>query len=482
MDKKTIRNLGYLTTVALACSLTGPSALAAQWEWELGGELSVIYTDNLRLEEAPFEDSDTVYLIRPLFGLSTDGDRVDVDIDYAPEAFYYRDASDSDEVFHILDAVMTTDVIRDALFFDLRATHYQTMVSPDVVFQVGNLPATGNRVDSTVLTARPYWQQDLGFARIFAEVSYEDSRFDEPPETPDDFNQDNVVKAGRLNLDNFSQQEGFAWGLGYSYLRAEYELAVPYDYQTATLNLGYWVNDSTRIFVEGGLESAFDNPLDPALEDERWEAGFQYAPNSRLNVEIAAGDRTFGSSVRADISYQLRRGNLTLNYSESPATRAEVGRNRRPLADTDNLDTVLDRPGEADRYIARVGELATEIELAKSEMSLRIFFEDRDQRTNEIGTALGDERFGGAAFRWSWRLGSKSTVGFDVDVVRREEFRESILTESDVNRFSVDYNYALSERLSLEVFAVQSKEESEDNTERNYTENQVGLTLRADFQ
>lgn len=482
MDRRTTRKLGYLTTATLACSLAAPSAQAAQWEWELGGEVSVIHTDNLRLVESPFEDSDTVYLIRPLIGLTTEGDRVDIDFRYAPEAFYYSDASDSDEVFHLLDAVMTTTLVRDAFFFDLRATNYQTMVSPDVVFQVGNLPATGNRVDSTVLEARPYWQQDLGFADIFAELTYEDSRFDEAADTPSDFNQDNIVKTGALNLDNFSQQQGFAWGLGYSYLRAEYELAVPYDYQTASVNLGYWLNGVTRIFVEGGLESAFDNPIDPALEDERWEAGFQYSPNARLNVEIAAGERTFGSSVRADISYRLRRGDLSLTYSESPTTRAEVGRDRRPLSDTDSLDTVLDRPGEADRFISRVGELATDIELVKSEMSLRVFFEEREQRTNQVGTPLGDERYAGAAFRWSWRLGSKSTLGFDADFVRREEFRQSIFTESDVTRVGVDYAYELSERLSLLLFVDRAEEESEDLTERNYVENQVGLSLRAEFQ
>ena len=431
MNRPTRPDFRHLAAATLVCFLAAPSLVSAQWNLELGGEVSVITTDNLRLLDSPLEESDTVFLIRPTIGLTTDGDRIDADIRYSPEAYYYADASESNEVFNVLDGRITTTLVRDAFFFDLRGTNFQTMVSPDVAFQLENLPVTGNRVDSTVLEARPYWQQDLGFANASAELSYVESRFDDASATPNDFNQNNVLQSGALELNNYSEQEGIAWGFSYSYLGVDYDLAVPYDYQIAMLNLGYWVNASTRVFVEGGLESAFDNPLDPTLEDDLWQAGFQYSPNDRLSVEIAAGERTFGSTMRADVSYELRRGNLRLTYSESPATRAEIGLDRQPIAQTDVLDSVLDRPGAADRFVQRTGELATQIELPKSELSLRVFFEERDQRTNEIGTLLGDERFAGAALRWSWRLGSKSTIGFNGDFARREEFRQAAAAESD---------------------------------------------------
>lgn len=481
MDRRIRTKRGWLAGL-LACTIAAPLAQSAPWEWEVGADLSVIHTDNLRLLEEPFDESDTVYVIRPTITLSTDGDRVYADIRYQPEAFFYSEASESDEVYHVADAQIRTAFIKDALFLYLSGTNYQTMVSPDVNFQTSNLPVTGNRVDSTVLEVRPYWQQNLGFADILAEVAYVDTSYDETPASSADFNQNNIIKSGGLDLNNHSQQQGIAWGLKYTYVRVEYDIAQPWDYQNASMNLGYWFNGMTRVFVSGGLESSYENFLDPSLEDQTWEAGFQYAPNARLDMEFAYGERSFGASARANITYRLRRGNLSLSYHEAPSTRAEVSRDRRPLSVTDNLGTVLDRPGEADRFVTRTGELAMDIELAKSDMSLRLFVERRDDRTDDFGVPIGDEQFRGAAFRWGWRLGSKSTLGLEGDAVRREEFNQAVRSDSKLLRLAVDFAFEVSSNVTMIVRAQRADENSNDGTGRNYTENQFGLTLRTAFQ
>lgn len=483
IQTKSVRIIGSLIR-ALVCStlLTLTPVLAATWEWDVSTDLGLIYTDNLRLQTPPFDESDTVVRIAPTIRLAADDDRIEADMRYSPEAYFYGEDSDANEVFHIVDAELTATLVRNALFLYLSGTNFQTMVSPDVPFQLSNLPITGNRVDSTILEARPYWEQNLGFADVLALVEYVDTRYDQAPTSIADSVQDNTIKRGMLDVNNYSRQQGFALGFEYAYNRVEYELATPWDYQQASVSIGYWVNGTTRIFVSGGLESSYENILDPSLKDELWEAGFQYAPNARLNLVIAAGERSFGSSIRADLSYRQRRGETTLSYSETPVSRADLARdNRRPLSETDSLNAFLDRPGESDRFVRKVGQFQTMIGLPKTDLTLRVFLERRDQRTSDLGTPLGDERLGGAALRWSWRFGSRSTLGFDTDIARREEFIDTVEFESVLTRFSADFSFQLSRRMRLILLAQRTEEDSDDGSARNYTENQYRLTLRTEF-
>lgn len=450
--------------------------LGAPWEFGTIVDLGVLYTDNLRLESEGLEESEFVYTIAPTFSLSTESDRLTADLRYRPEAYFFDTAPESDSVFHVLDASVTGALIRDALFVAASATNFQSIVTPDGRIPTSNLPISGNRLDSMVLEVRPYWQQNLGFADILAEVAYTATRYDELESTQDTFLQNNSEWRGRFDLNNHSRQQGFAWGMDYLYRRTEYDESIPFDYQRASANLGYWINGTLRVFASGGVESAFDNFFESNLDDEFWEAGFQYSPNQRLDLEIAVGERGYGESYRANMTYELRRGQTALTYTEQPSTRGDSAANRRPITDTDNLDDFLNRPGRSDRFIRKRGEWMTTIELAKSDISLRLFFEERTQRTSATGEVLQDEENSGGAFRWNWRFGAKSTLGFLADYSRRQtSVRDGTLT-----RLSIDYSYQISERLSIVALAQRSDDDSR-NSDDDYVENQYRLTLRAEF-
>ena len=328
-----------------------------------------------------------------------------------------------------------------------------------------------------MLEARPYWEQNLGFADILAEVSYIDTTFDELDSTIATDLQDNVSIRSYVNLNNHARQQGVAWGLDYQYRRTEYDEAIPWDYQRASANLGYWVNGSTRLFVSGGAETAFDNFFEPDMDDGFWEAGFQYRPSRRLDLEVAVGERGYGESYRARFSYQLRRGQMELRYSETPTTLGEVVSDARPITDPDELDDILNRPGGADRFIAKRASWVTSMGLAKTDLSLRLYYEDRDQRTTAGGEELPDENIGGLAFRLSWEMGGKSTLGLVADY----SDRDSGGFASELDRLSADYTYQLSRRFSLILRLQRVKEDFELDNVPDYVENQAQLTLRTTF-
>ena len=453
------------------CLFTPMISNAAPWEYGVGVDLGIIYTDNVLLADDGMEQDEIVYTIAPSFFLATDGDRLDVNFNYRPEAYFYTDHSDADTVFHVLDASLTGALVNDRLFLFLGAANYQSIVTPEGNFPTSNLPITGNRVDSRNFEIRPYWQQRIGQADLYMDVAYREVDYDS------DEIQSNDERSGRFELSNHERQQGLAWGLDYQYRQMEFESSSPWEFQRAALDLGFWVNGTMRIFGVVGAETSFENLGESNLDEDFWEVGFQYRPNQRLNIELAAGDRSYGNSFRGDFSYEMRRGNISLTYDEGPAVTGDQAFDYEPIRDTDNLDNILDRPGVNERYIRRRGELMVGIDLSKSELTLRVFAEERDLRMTPEGMPLEDESFSGAAIRWSWNLGTKTTMGVNLDISARE--RTGV--DDKLRSAQVDLAYQMSQRLSLSLAVLHSIQEGQVLSTYDYTENQVRLMLRTEF-
>jgi hypothetical protein len=447
------------------------SADAAPWEFGTILDLGITHTDNVFLDDSDAKESETVYSIVPEFFLMTDGERIEADLRYRPEAYFYSEYDDSDNVFHVVDASLTAALVKDRLFLDVSAMNYQSIIDPEGRIPSGNIPISSNRVDSQTLEARPYWQQRLGQANLLVEGSFFRVDYD------DDSFQSSNERGGRLRLDNIERQEGLAWGIDYQYRRVEYEISTPWEFQRAALDLGFWINGSMRIFAVGGAETSIENIFEPNMDADFWEAGVQYKPNQRLNFEVAAGDRSYGTSFRADFSYTLRRGSVSLTYNEGPSNRSEIAFGYRPIQDTDNLDNILDRPGDSDRFLRRRGEFQTNIDLSKSTLTLRIFAERRELRTTADGDELGDEEFAGVAAQWSWNFGTKTTLGISADLSRRDQngFQDQF------RRGMIDLAYAFTGRMSLRLEGLHTSQDGKDSNDNDYDENQIRLRLRTEF-
>jgi uncharacterized protein (PEP-CTERM system associated) len=83
------------------------SADAAPWEFGTILDLGITHTDNVFLDDSDAKESETVYSIVPEFFLTTDGERIEADLRYRPEAYFYSEYDDSDNVFHVVDASLT---------------------------------------------------------------------------------------------------------------------------------------------------------------------------------------------------------------------------------------------------------------------------------------------------------------------------------------------------------------------------------------
>ena len=458
-------NSSALVAVLILCALI--QSAHAELEYGVDVDLGVIRSDNVFIAPAGEEQSETVYTIVPQFYLTFDAERLQVDFLYRPEVYFFSEFDNSNDIFHILDADLTVALVRDRLFLNVLAMNYQTILTPDERIPSGNLPITSNRIDSRTLQARPYWRQRIGQVDLLIEASYVDIEYDDPQL------QSSNERHAYTSLGNIERQQGLAWQVNYRFRRTEYEVAIPWEFQRAALDLGVWVNGVTRLFAVGGVETSFDNIFEPNMDSDFWEAGFQYTPNRRLNLELAAGDRSYGSSFRGDLSYEGRRSNISFNYDEGPGTRGDLVFELRPIIDEDELDGILDRPGASDRFVRKYGQFRVGFEFKKSDLDLRFFSERRELRTTAEGDPLGDEEYSGITFRWNWRAGAKTTLGIGADLGVRDQSG----VEDEFRRGLVSLAYQLSQRLRFRLETARFEQEGRQSSALDYTENQYRTYL-----
>ncbi|MFK8053042.1 MAG: TIGR03016 family PEP-CTERM system-associated outer membrane protein [Woeseiaceae bacterium] len=430
------------------CAMTlTTAAYAIDWDLETFVNASIVHTDNVTLAGDGLEESDTILVLAPQFNLTGESARVDLDLSYNPQAVFYDNTDGADQVFHVLDGIMTTELLDDRFFLDLVGSKFQTIVTPDGNFPLDNIPASNNRADATVLTVNPYWQQRLGRADLRVTAAHTRTDLDDESVDPLLLGnlQSNRSNTAGINIGSIPSERGITWSFDYNYQRIEYDDFLPFEFQRGALQLGFWANDNVRVFSTVGRETAFDDFFDGSPDSSFWEGGVQYAPSERFNFEVAAGDRSFGTTVRGALTYNTRRTRTTFTYAETPTTQGALFAGRRPLRDIDNLDGLLDRANAADRIVQKRGELSTTVELNRTTINWRIFSERQLDRFTADGTPLPDNDLTGAAFRFDWRFGPRTNLNFTADTAKRT----GDLGDGDFWRIGVGAVYNVSSRLTL---------------------------------
>ncbi len=452
---------------------------AASLEFEPRVTLGITYTDNVSLEPVDEQD-ETIYRAEPGFALTHETSRVNLTADYLMQAFRYADLGQS-EVYHQYNANLRTDLVRDTVFLDIGGNRSQSILDPELNIPQTNLPISGNRQDRDEYYVSPSFQYALG-STLTAGGSYRNTWVDYSEGGPGRFNDSSENRDAQFSLDNYRRGVGLAWALRYEWRRTEYdEEFEPFEYQQAAAELGFWLSGSTRIFASGGKESAWDAPLDPALEDNFWEAGFVHQVGERLSAEFAAGERSFGSSWRGNLELTFRRGSTSLSYSETPTTES---RNRSRVRSADftdpvRLDDFLARPGSGDRFIAKRLEWRLDYALTRTTFSVAAFSDERTDRTEADGTMLADEEQQGINAAITYRVGARTDVGFSGSFARRD-FRDG--EESDLIRAGVSVDYRLGARTNLRLEYDYTEEDADVTARaRDYVANTVSLLLTRTF-
>ncbi len=445
------------------------STVAVGAEVEAGIVAGVSYTDNVFLDTSPGEVDDLIYQASPYVSVVHETPNLDVNIDYAFDWYRYSDLSESSR-YHRGEISLTGKAWGDSLLTEIGASRSQALSNPDDVIPVGRLPFSGNLTDADEWWFNPSLNRELG-RNTSLQADYRYSRL----QFSDSGIQDVASQAGTFGLDNYRSAQGLAWALKYNWRRAEFDVTDPWEFQQALAELGYWINSSTRIFVGGGQESSWDNPFDPKLEETIWEAGFAHRQGENLTLEIAAGERSFGSSWRGDLEYTFRRGRTSVSYSEVPTTTgfADLRMLRNPF-DPDGLNDFLNRPGEADRYVSNRFQWDLGLDFRRTGLNLAVFDEERTDRTSAAGTTVDDQSQRGVRLSLNWQVGVRTDVSVDGARVEQERGADR---KSRLNSAGLTANYQLGQRtdVSLRYSFTEQRPRGPEPLGRKYTANVVSL-------
>lgn len=456
-------------SLLLLLALTSLPSVAASAEFKGGVSSGVSYTDNVLLNVSPTEVDEIIYQASPFFSFNHESPNFDSSVSYSFDWYRYSDLKSTSK-YHRGDAIVTGKAWQDTLLVELGARRSQRLGDPNEVIPGGRFFNSGNLVDQDEWWLNPRLVRDLGGGiqlnanYRFAKYQRDDSRY-----------QDGTNNSGAMSFDNYRVGTGLTWALRYGWRRAEFEVSAPWENQQATAEVGYWVNAKTRVLAAGGKESDWLNPFDPSMEDTFWEAGFAYLSGENLLVELAAGERSFGSTWRGKLDYKFRKGNTKLSYSESPTTQDFT--QTVPLLNTLNpadLEDFLSAPGSPDRYISSRFEWTLNVELRRTEIGIRIFDEDRSERIDALGSTLDDQAQTGVAVDFSWQAGVRTELSVTGSTVDRETSSGAKATYKSAG-LNIKYRLGSRSDISLGYRYDDEEPRGEARRSRDYVANTVSL-------
>lgn len=462
----------------LALCLVAFASTAARGQFEPTLTLGAVNTDNVTL--APVNpESASVLVLNPGFTYARESENLIADVAYRMDAYHYQERNE-DEIHNLLDAELSFGVVPDRFFLDLGASRSQAIVDPEGTIPFDNLAISDNRVDRDDFFGGMSFQTPIGESVIAnGDLRRTLVRYADRLPTVGGFD-DYTSDAAGLSLDNYRKGVGISWATRYAYHNVDYKvpLGASYRYQQAYVELGYWVNPGTRLFVVAGKESPWNDPMEYGLEDTLWEAGVERQAGERFHAEFAVGDRTFGSSWRGELEYDFPRGATAFSYNETPTTSANDRFSDGGLLSPEDPDDYLFRAGSAERFISKRLAWNVALEWERYDFALGLYDESRDNRTGVNGLPLADEQQSGANLSAAWRIGTRTELYLRA---RRAATEFGSGASHDLASDAVGASYGLGRRMRLSLELERREQVSAQTPALNYLETLASLRLAFTF-
>jgi hypothetical protein len=423
-------------------------------------------------------EPETVYELIPSFSVERDGPRLTANASAHAELYQYSGLNDS-HVYSFFDGALSAALDPDHFFVDLGGYRKQTIVDPQGRVPQGNLPISANLVDTDIYYYGPRFLYGLG-NDILARGNFRASHtsYGQPVfgfEEAQDFDDDTVD----FSIDNLKRQRGFTWSVDYQSDKTSYVSFPAYEHRQATLELGAWATKGLRFFAAGGKESAWDKLFDPTLADPFWEAGVSLQEHGRIKMELAAGERSFGKSRRADLGLTFKHGSTNFSYVEQPQTQSVDPRTYGKQLTPDDLTDYLTRVTSPERYLSKHSEWDTNLTFGRTDVTVYVFDEKRGSIVRLDGVPLPSENQTGASFTVSRRVGAKLHASVSSRFARRD-FGDGNPRDLRTTSLMAGYDLGPRTRVSLEI-ARNTEDSNGVDPAFDYTENRATVLLTRTF-
>ena len=294
--------------------MTSPCAGAAQWEFTPRVGLAEIYSDNVSLTPLGTERSEFITQLTPGLTVIGDGPRLKLRADYEMQNFAYgRQGSFSSN--HQFNGVADAELVDQIFFLNGKASVSQQPISPFGTQSVSNANQIANRTEIKTYSLSPYLRHRFGSAAI-AEMRYAHDTVTSGVGGFQDSNSDSI----RLSVDSGTAFRTVGWGWRYSRQDTDYENANPLRTEETAGKPRYLLTPRFALTSSIGYEKSNYLSLGARPQGSFWQAGLNWAPTSRTNLEASGGERYDGKSYFLTARHRTRRTVWSLGYSDQVTT------------------------------------------------------------------------------------------------------------------------------------------------------------------
>jgi len=389
-------------------------------------EAAIQYVSNINMASDSEAKTDTAGIeLAPGFYASYSSGAFIGAIDYSLIGRVWEE-SDYNDVSHFLDANGEWYVAPEWLRLRGRADYRDTVIDPLQGINYGGVGIFNaeNLTELATASISPVLQHDFSKLSLLAQYQYGRAWYlDEGkglPTTGFVSNQDSKDQSFKASIGSAKDTASPVSALvSYDWEKSEYETALPYLYERASLDLEYQFARTMTVLGTVGKESDLDaSTTSGGLDSDFWSAGLRYEPNARTIAEGRYGSRFFGDSWSASISHRARLLEFEASYSEEPTveTRAlslgdfnpgEIPPGGPPV----DLGRVNSAP-----YVLQDARASIHASGSRTKFALSVYQYDR----NYIRSQRTDEKDSGISFYATRQLRSNLSADFDVAYVEYE--------------------------------------------------------------
>lgn len=316
--------------VATALGLLAASAPAVAGDWRVTPSLGATesFTDNAR-STSNNRKSDLISTVSPGVSVIGTGSQLQLDFDYTFNYDKYLDNTDLDGWRHAFTGGGRAEVIKEAVFLDLRGSITQETIDRRGTVTATERSGAGNQSDVYTYSVSPYWQNRFGsFAESELRYRFAQTIFG----TPNSDVNDNFVQSPNSASDSTTNQfigslvsgsdfGNLLWRLSGDASNTDRDRGT-LETRTGEVALQYAVTRTVSVLAGGGYDDITDPTLVRDLSGAFWNTGLQLTPSSRTKLRFLGGQRYNDTNYAGELSYQITpRITLAANYSDTILTQ-----------------------------------------------------------------------------------------------------------------------------------------------------------------
>jgi uncharacterized protein (PEP-CTERM system associated) len=315
--------------------------------WDVAPEFTVqeVFSNNIRLENGEREDDEFVTDFSPGVVIRRQGKRVDLAFDYRLQGLLYANDSSLNDIFHIVNGDLTTEILPERFFIDWSAALSHQNRSSEQGIPLDNISQSEDRVKVVTYLFRPYWIQRLGnFATAEVHLGYDDVRITGDSDSTA-YRYEGILRSG----DSF---QNLSWEINYNKRRISG--------RGAGAGGGESVFETLSGHFERGLTRKLTTQIDLGYDNDDyarfgndpqgilWSIGAIWNPSERTSVDFTVGERYFGTVFDVQIEHSSRRAEWAFSYSEEPTVTRENFLNQDVFVRFDDFGNPITNPNTGD--------------------------------------------------------------------------------------------------------------------------------------